>query len=538
MFFIPKVDQKINYRNETCLFMQHPSATEGTVLSETGRRAKVYPLLCDGKQKYALKVFHYKYRKPEIKQTVDQMQSLLTKYYPDLFYDGAPINTHGLIVGRRGVINTKQDGNLISEFPPLEYAIMMPWVDGERWSNYVSNRIPISKTQSVLLAKNLCSVLADLESRGLAHCDISADNFIFTNDYSKVELVDIEEMFGPGLSKPSIPPGGTPGYTPEWVRAKGNWDKDADRYAAGVLLAEILGWQSQSVRTEKYGQTYFHASEIGTECKRLQVLLNELEKLDDRLAQLLTRVWFSSKFSDCPKISEWSVVINSLTFTRSESLAGISPSGTSFDDFIEPNKIKLNVEPKLPDPSQVTKYGGLTKNQFLALIFGLPITAIIIFSIFTPQNMGALWGTVQVVSLLAPMIYAALRKKWLTFGIFTLTAALVGAYLDVRGQNIHSFFEWASVAALAGFAFLGIMWIGIQSEQILTHRQIWRREIVSSAIGGLITACLMTGIMWGINSINFPYLIINLLLGAAGYLLGSYLNDVIISVRENGRKEN
>jgi drug/metabolite transporter (DMT)-like permease len=116
------------------------------------------------------------------------------------------------------------------------------------------------------------------------------------------------------------------------------------------------------------------------------------------------------------------------------------------------------------------------------------------------------------------------------------TTAVVGYYLDMRGSNIHSFFEWIGVSALAGAVFLALMWIATRSQMQLTHKQYWTREIVASGVGGLLTAVLMTGIMWGTNSIRPQFLITNLVIGVFGYLIGSLLNDVVQIIREKTRK--
>jgi hypothetical protein len=489
MFFNPKVGQKINYRNEDCEFMQNPSASGGTIWSETGRRGKVYPLSCNGKPKYAFKVFSLKFRKPEIASTTEKIQNLLRLSFPYLFNSNDPNETFGLLVAKRGVINSKDDKALINLNPPLEYAIMMPWIEGERWSNFVEGRKQITLSQSLSLAKKFCNVLADLEGKGLAHCDVSADNFIFKSDFSHIELVDLEEMYGPGLSKPSNPPAGTQGYSPDWVN-EGYWAQDADRFAAGILLAEILGWQSSRVRVERYGQTYFDPNEISLNCRRFNTLVEEIGKLDPRLSELFTRIWNSKKMSDCPKIAEWNEVINGLKSTTKSILETSAVEYEPSDDFDEPPAWKIDVEPKLPDPEHVTRYGGLSQKQFLGFLISLPILTILILSIISPESMGLMAGTIQIVSLLAPMIYAALRKYALTVGIYTGTTAVVGYYLDMRGSNIHSFFEWIGVSALAGAVFLALMWIATRSQMQLTHKQYWTREIVASGVGGLLTAVL------------------------------------------------
>jgi len=58
---------------------------------------------------------------------------------------------------------------------------------------------PISGGQYT--AANLCVVLKVLEDKNCAHCDICSNNVIVDPKRKRVELIDIEDMFGPGFGR-------------------------------------------------------------------------------------------------------------------------------------------------------------------------------------------------------------------------------------------------------------------------------------------------------------------------------------------------
>ena len=71
----------------------------------------------------------------------------------------------------------------------------------------------LSPEQSLMLGGAFASILAQMEERRLAHCDLSGPNVLIpglTADYNKnsgmqpVELVDVEGLYGPGLDKPEF----------------------------------------------------------------------------------------------------------------------------------------------------------------------------------------------------------------------------------------------------------------------------------------------------------------------------------------------
>ncbi len=262
----------------------------GIVYAEIGRKAKVYRI-SSGKQLYALKTFKSLYRNPDSAKNIKPISK-----YKDV---------SGLAVADRTAIIPEKYPDLIEQNPAFAYSILMPWVDGESWFNHVAGKIPTDSHQSLSLAYAFVSVVAALEEHGLAHCDLSSSNFIFSNEFSHVELIDIEDLFGDGLSKPKEMPRGTGGYAPEWIRSDGIWEAGADRFPAAILVGEMIGWQFAAVRDASAGDSYFADGEFGHRSQRFRILSERLRQVHPEIADLFTAVWFARGIEECPKIAHW-----------------------------------------------------------------------------------------------------------------------------------------------------------------------------------------------------------------------------------------
>jgi hypothetical protein len=192
----------------------------------------------------------------------------------------------------------------------------MPWVEGPTWQTILLSRndppwSPFAPEQSLSIARALARVLLSMEERSIAHCDLSASNLILSPDFSQATaaLVDVEGIYAPRLTRPELPPAGSPGYAHK-TSSQGLWNAKADRFAGAVLLAEILGWSSDKVRQAAWGESYFQAEETQRDNERYQILITSL-RMDwgDAIANLLTRAWHADTVAECPTLGEWLVAL-------------------------------------------------------------------------------------------------------------------------------------------------------------------------------------------------------------------------------------
>ena len=312
----PDANSQISINNTLFRFIEVPSLPGSNIVyAEIGRKAKVYYLQNNGFT-YAFKVFFPEYRNANSLTGANQLRS-----YKDL---------PGLKVADRVVITRNEHRDLVERCPHFEYAVKMPWIQGETWSKYISRRSPMTWEQSYQLAYRLASTVKELEQRGMAHCDLASGNFIFSQNFKYLELVDIEDMYGPGFIKPSSIPIGTPGYNAPWAGKIGIWQPEGDRFALAVLLCEMLAWQWPDVRMmANVDESFFKVQELGMPGEKYNILQRRVSEIHPELGHLLHRAWNSKSFQDCPTAEEWVKVLEACSGVQTEKTTPINDTITA-----------------------------------------------------------------------------------------------------------------------------------------------------------------------------------------------------------------
>jgi hypothetical protein len=182
----------------------------------------------------------------------------------------------------------------------------------------------LSPEQSLMLARAMTEILAEMEESRLAHCDLSGPNVLLPSliddgntlagtDYP-MELVDVEQMYGPGLERPDFVPGGSPGYAAHRVHrnaAHGIWEPKADRFAGAVLVAEMLCWCDERIRDAAWGESFFEPCEMQQQDSHRYALLASVlqQRWGSDAAGLLERAWRSDSLDECPNFGRWLVAL-------------------------------------------------------------------------------------------------------------------------------------------------------------------------------------------------------------------------------------
>lgn len=290
----PTVDESIIIDGKSYVFIQVADAP-GIVYGEIGKKAKVYRVM-EGTKAFALKVFKPLFRNPRTANNSELISTYLT--------------IPGLAVAQRTILTPGNYPDLINSHPEFSYSVLMPWIEGKSWVNFINGRVPITRKEGLNLVNGLINIVSGLEERNMAHCDLSGGNFIFSNDFNQVELIDIEDLFAVGIQPPDPLPAGTSGYSPDWVKRSGLWEAGADRFAISVLIGEILGWQFEDVRTaSSAGDSYFAEGEYGHDSKRYNLLIEHLSQIHPEIPDFFRAAWLAQNPSECPPVSEWRRVI-------------------------------------------------------------------------------------------------------------------------------------------------------------------------------------------------------------------------------------
>ena len=290
MAFNPQPKQTLQIDETAYQVAEHPAAP-GMPYGQEGRAAVVYKLTAPEGDK-ALKVFKSRFRSPDMVMLAEKIAQ----------YASIP----GMQVCSRQVLTPQRHRDLIRQHIELNYAVLMPWIEGPTWLEMTLNKEILSPAQTLKYAKQLADLLLNLEQRRLAHCDLSGSNMIITPD-GRLELVDVEGLYAPGLPQPEVIPAGSPGYAHR-TAPQGLWGAQADRFAGAVLLAEILGACDERIQEAAWGESYFDPRELQNENQRYDLLIQVLgERWGNAIPQRLQNAWNSSTPSECPPIGDWHV---------------------------------------------------------------------------------------------------------------------------------------------------------------------------------------------------------------------------------------
>jgi serine/threonine protein kinase len=290
--FDPRLGQKIDIDSKQLSFVEHPSF-RGHTYAQEGRAAVVYKVIDKNKRAFALKVYKRLYQSKDIDLRVQQLNK----------YASFP----GLYACRQQVITAKTSPSLVKTFPELQYAVLMPWIEGDSWFDVLVGKPPFQKLISRTIAVNFANILCKLERHELAHCDLSSANVIVNLNTGSVELIDLDTMYSSTMPRPMDLPAGSDGYAHEIQRNRGYWGTQGDRFSGAILLAEMLTFHDDRIRYSSFTESYFDQHELQkSKTNRFPLAIQVLrEQGDVPAAELFEKVWLSESLDECPRLCEW-----------------------------------------------------------------------------------------------------------------------------------------------------------------------------------------------------------------------------------------
>jgi len=225
--FRPNPGDQIEMDQVVLTFCADPQNPQ-QALSRFGSQSIVYQLADAQGRRQALKVFTFAFRYP-----VYELQPKAMVPYAGL---------QGMEACRRRVIVPADQPEMVIYHPELRYAVLMPWLEGQTWEEISAGKLTLTSEQRLKAARALVEVLVELERRGVAHANLNPSNVLFELPLTgpvKAHLVDMEGMYIPTLPKPDLVLVDDPRFAHPAVDT-GLWDPTVDRYAGGLLLADIL----------------------------------------------------------------------------------------------------------------------------------------------------------------------------------------------------------------------------------------------------------------------------------------------------------
>ncbi len=294
--FNPTLDTRLVIEDQEFTFAPHP-AVPALVWGQEGRHAVVYRMR-NSHRDYALKVFRPVFRHPGLLETADALRT----------YREMP----GMRVCDQTVLTYESHPELITQYEDLDYAMVMPWISGQTWFDYLQTRDRLTLDQSRALAESTVWVLYALEMNNLAHCDLSSGNVIVDPKQNQIHLVDVEDLYSPWLEPPPMIPAGSAGYQHIQSASHGQWGPPGDRFAGALLMAEMLSWAHPDVRRAAYGESYFAPDELQRESERLDTLRGALRIYDEQFSEAFEEAWWADSLESCPSLKTWYDLLDAL----------------------------------------------------------------------------------------------------------------------------------------------------------------------------------------------------------------------------------
>lgn len=314
--------------------MPHPAAST-MAFGQEGRKAVVYQVR-NGDRLFALKIFKEQFRSPQLAEictALFQLRSLT-----------------GLEVCERMCLTTSTAPELLRQFPEMEFAVLMPWITGKTWFDIVFGAENLPSDTTRRLANYMARVLASLEVRGLAHCDVAGANVVVNPQQQTVSLIDVEDMYGSSFTLDDAFPAGTQGYQHRIVRRRkrGQWCAEGDRFAGAILLAEMLTWHHAAIRNAADEEHFFGANEMhNVLVPKYKLMIEVLNEFSTEVATLFTQAWTSTSLAHCPPLTQWASSLSAI-MERPAPPPATSKKPVWGDDLLAPDTFSL------PKPTGLT----------------------------------------------------------------------------------------------------------------------------------------------------------------------------------------
>lgn len=309
--FKPDPDDTLILFGKPLAFRQHPTARIRMPNSAEGGRATVYELRDPAGRRLALKVFRLNYREPALAESGSRLTELGS--------------LDGMNAAQRQVVLPGDEA--VRRFPDLEYALLMPWIDGETWAEVLMHRAPLAEGTAIHLCARFLSVVRTLEAAGASHTDLACGNVVVQQEPIGMQLLDLEDMYLPGAPPPANPRPGSSGY--QHRLREPVFCPEGDRYAAAVLAAEILAMANPAL-TEMGSDTGMFGACAGdpdgdAAYARVDLWLRQIAPA---FASAFCRAWHAPRLAECPTVAELHEAIK--PFADATPLPAVAPpSGQS-----------------------------------------------------------------------------------------------------------------------------------------------------------------------------------------------------------------
>jgi hypothetical protein len=296
--FKPAALETVEIFGQPWTVQQHPAVNMPTPYAQEGGRATVFQLRDPYGRPMALKVFKAGFREPSLAHSGSRL---------------APLSgMEGMAAAERRVVLLPDTA--IQRFPALEYALMMPWMEGETWAERLvranNTGEVLDLAQAVRLCERFLYVVKEIEAIGDAHTDIACGNVVVHLDSGRVDLLDLEDMYIAGWPPPEQKRGGSPDYCHR--AGESVICPEGDRFASALLAAEMLLLTRREFVKYASDTGMFGSMEHGKAHEHFAEMFPTLRLIAPEFAELFERAWNASALAACPRVSELHASVRAL----------------------------------------------------------------------------------------------------------------------------------------------------------------------------------------------------------------------------------
>ncbi len=359
------------------------------------------------------------------------------------------------------------------------------------------NRAPLSEAQVVGVGIQLCNVLEYLHAcqPPIIFRDLKPAN-IMLDSANHIKLIDfgIARLYKPGKGTDTSPFGSV-GYAPPEQYGRGQTDARSDIYALCVTLYHLLTRYDPALNPFN---------------------LPPLQTLNPAVSPNLIQIISNGMHPDPNK--RWQTA-RELGAALRQHQPGKVAGGTS------------RITTRL-----ILKAAELSPAQLAIAIALLLLTSVVGAWFLTPilVNYPLIWGNLDFIALVAPLVFAATRRPYLP-GIANALIGTVGAWIIWTRLG----YETPWVYILVNAMFTGILievWLSLL-ERIKGHvADAWQRELAWLALLAVIVTVLWHGIA-GIGAMAQPGLwFVSALLGTFGWFIGDLIQQYLFLKQQGLRR--
>ena len=393
--------------------------------------------------------------------------------------------------------------------------LVMEFIQGQTLEKILEDRSrPFTEAEMMPWALQLCDVLYYLHTqpKPIIFRDLKPSN-IMIDENGQVKLIDfgIVRFFKPGKAKDTMA-FGTQGYCA--IEAlSGQTDARSDLYSLCVVMHEMLTLHDPSSTMFRLPPIRKINPDVSVECET--VLHKGLEKDRDK------------RWSDLDKFSKALSQIN----ISEESTIRV-PDDMSVP-VIKNHKIdRPEVQPmrrtSRPTERLAVAMSGLSSMQLIFITSILTVAIIVAFWFLSPilVDFHFIWNNLPVVSLAAPLVYAAVPRRWFASISHACFAIAGGTTIIFRLGLSQQYLFRLILGAILSAAFIEIWMRNLNRVRGEKGEKAWKRELAWFCGMSVIATSLLYEITFG-RGFNLWLLLNALWIAALGWFIGDMLKELL-----------